>query len=173
MGKLLYTMDPEFTPGLMEMPQNVVEDTWLCEAALWSSWTHVGKLEVERSCQLMTISSYGLIQILPKHPLVGNLTRHYGRMFHLRIPAAVPPHAPWPNDLSVPFTEPSDLLSQEVGIGLLYREHKKGNISGMNEQEFKELEAELKSEKCALTEGPDGSLERIVSVVAVHLRAPK
>lgn len=166
-------MDEDFTPGVPEMPQTVVEDMWLCEAALWSHWTHVGKLEVESSCQLMTISSVGLIQVLPKHPIVGNLTRHYGKMFHKRIPAAVPPHAPWPNDLVVPFTEPSDLLSQEVGIGLLYREHRKGKFNDMSEQEFKELEDELKTEKCALTEGPGGSLERIVSVIAVSLRSTR
>eukprot|EP00971_Amphidinium_carterae_P075004 1482389-Amphidinium_carterae.1 len=54
-----------------------------------------------------------LITLLGTLPLLGHITRQYGRAFHLRVTLARPPYSGWPNDLEVPHTDPSDLLEQD------------------------------------------------------------
>merc|ERR1712113_33536 len=103
----------------LERVTAVEEGAWVSEAALWSHWIHVGKLEAEAGCQLMTVSATDLLQILPRRTLIGYMSRYYGRSFHVRLINATPPHASWPSDLLVSFCNPVDLLPQEMGLGIL------------------------------------------------------
>merc|ERR1712176_515848 len=92
----------------------------------------------------------------------------YGHKFHASIVAAVPPHASWPSDLKVPFTDIADLLqSQDVGIGLLRQAQMKG--LDIPSAKIHKLEAEIKDGKCIVQLGHDNSLERVVAVVALHI----
>ncbi len=50
---------------------------------------------------------------------VAMTTKDYGSNFYIRIVSAQPPYASYPDDLQVPFTEPGDLLSNDIGIGLI------------------------------------------------------
>ena len=52
----------------------------------------------------------GLAMALGKHRIVEDLTRAYGQHFHRRLIAAVPPKAPWPNDIEVPFTDFGEMV---------------------------------------------------------------
>merc|ERR1712176_1112321 len=92
----------------------------------------------------------------------------YGHKFHASIVAAVPPHASWPSDLKVPFTDIADLLqSQDVGIGLLRQAQMKG--LDISSAKIHKLEAEIKDGKCIVQLGDDNSLERVVAVEALRM----
>merc|ERR1712232_1108480 len=97
------------------------------------------------------------------------MMKQYGRNFYMRVVSACPPHAPWPDDLQVPFTDISDLMSQHVGIGLYKRALKKGHLTLSKEMQ-KLLENELNDEKCTLQKASNGDLERVVALVVLDLR---
>jgi len=170
-GRLRYTQEPETSMEESEIVKMVHEGTWVCEAALWSHWIHVGKLEAETGSQLMSISASDLLGVLPRHPLVGYMTKCYGQAFHIRIAGACPPHSCWPNDLHIPYTDASDMISKDVGMGLLLREQSKKRLN-IAPEALGELQAELETEKCAILDDGSGKLERIVALVAVRLENP-
>jgi len=163
-GRLLYIQEP---PTSWEFTREEVKGgTWLCEACLWSNWVHVGRAEVAAAAELLVVSSDSLVQEFGRDHPACHLLKHYGRSFHQRILCAVPPFARWPTDLSVPFTDVSDLLGPHVGIGMLQSAISSGIITLSKEAEL-ELVGELLEEKCALTTLKDGTLQRLVSVVAL------
>mmetsp|Transcript_38841 Transcript_38841/g.91404 ORF Transcript_38841/g.91404 Transcript_38841/m.91404 type:complete len:972 (+) Transcript_38841:112-3027(+) len=166
-GRLLYTQAP---PTSWEFVREELKNgTWLCEAALWSDWVHVGKVEAEVATELLVVSSEALMAEFNRDHPACHLLKHYGRSYHQRILSAVPPYARWPTDLRVPFTEVSDLLGPHVGIGMLQSAIGNGHLHITKEAE-QELMHELLEEKCALITNKDGHLERVVSVVALKVR---
>jgi len=170
-GMLSYCQMPGTAPVRRRTEQLVSAGTWFCEAALWSYWIHVGTMEgVESASELLVIDAEGLMREVMKagESPSSLMIRHYGRGYHLRIMTAVPPIAPWPTDLHVPDTEVSSLVSTQVGIGLLSRAIEHGQLQ-ISEEAAEALFAELAEEKCSLRADKDGSLERIVSVVALRL----
>ena len=128
-GPFMYTQEVAFGDVTSNMDHPVVEGTWICEAALWSFWTHVGRMMAESMCQILCISVEGLDEIQTKHHFIARLTKCYGRSYHERILVSVPPHADWPDDLFVPFTDFSDLMSAKAGVSLLRA--KSGRSCGM------------------------------------------
>merc|ERR1712048_63382 len=66
-GKLLYTQEPEYSAVTKTEATHVEAGMWICESALWSHWTHVGKLEALTACQLLLMHSAGLHSVLRKH----------------------------------------------------------------------------------------------------------
>jgi len=167
-GELRYSQDSETSFEQAETVTSVERGTWIAEMALWSHWLHVGKIEADTPCLMLTVSATDLLLTLPRHPLVGYLTKYYGRAYFVRISVARPPHSKWPNDLKVPHTEASDLLSPDVGLELLEREHRLGNVH-MSASEMAKLCEEIKSERCAIQMGHGGALERIVALSNVKV----
>jgi len=165
-----YTQNEETSYERQESSIAVKAGTWVSEMTLWSHWAHVGKLEAESSVQVMTVSALDFNQVWPHHPLVSYVTRFYGRAYHFRLIAAKPPYCSWPNDLRVPNTEASDLMSADVGLGLLNSEISKGTLNHVSQSDLEELIDEIKAEKSAVQLSPEGDLERIVAVVAVRLQ---
>merc|ERR1712019_45009 len=101
--------------------------------------------------------------------MVAITTKEYGSNFYIRIVSASPPFAEYPDDLHVPFTDPSDLLSTEVGIEILVQAQEDGVLS-LSDAELNEFKREIEDGKSALQRrSEDGSLERIVAVAAVRL----
>mmetsp|Transcript_32711 Transcript_32711/g.59424 ORF Transcript_32711/g.59424 Transcript_32711/m.59424 type:complete len:336 (+) Transcript_32711:1-1008(+) len=142
--------------------------SWISESALWSRWWHVGTMEAVTSCQLVTVDGETVLQLMQGHDNIASATKNYCINYHTRIISAIPPHASWPTDLYVPYTDFSDMLSQDVGLGLLKGYTRKGSLklSSSDHAAFKE---ELQNGKTALVVGADGILERVVAVVAMRL----
>merc|ERR1712008_328705 len=116
-GKLRYDQSPTSCKVQNNIAVMVHEKSWLCEAALWSHWIHVGTLTAETECTLMVISAESLWQILQKYREIGVETSGYCVNFHSRIVAAGPPHALWPTDICVqPQLDQHELLNEQVGI---------------------------------------------------------
>jgi len=167
-GRCKYTQEPDSSHVTDEEKKYVDEGQWICEAALWSHWTHVGKLEAAELCQFLVVSAEGVARVALRRHVTGKITRDYCKNFHVRIVSARPPHAPWPDDLHVPFTDAGELFSQQVGIGLLNHERRMGLTMSISDKSL--LEEELRNEKCALRWAQSSKeLERTVYVVALHV----
>merc|ERR1719282_1240428 len=108
-GSLNYIQSSESSPVTNLTRTPVRAGQWVCEAALWSHWIHVGTLTTESS-QLLSIYANKMAPLLQRNRLIHDITVEYCRHFHNRITSAIPPNAPWPTDLSVPFTEYSDIV---------------------------------------------------------------
>jgi len=170
-GSLLYLQSPVHAMVDSEESRQLCDSLWFCEAALWADWTHVGDMTSLGVSHIMELSSGGLFTVLRQHEAVRGMTAFYARSFHVRIVSAVPPHAPFPDDVSIPFTAATDLLSQKVGLGLLKRSTRMGRVS-LSPEQRKRLEKELRGELCALQAIPGSQgLERIVAVAAVKLES--
>jgi len=168
-GRLRYTQVPESSMVLQDMQTEVQQGVWLCEAALWTDWEHVGMLEARVSCQLLSVNATGLLRVLQRHATVSAMTKSYGRNFHTRLVSARPPHAEWPTDLHVPYTIPSELLSQHVGIALLRHARRSGMVS-LPAAQLEKLSEEVRCGLCSVQHSKDGSgLQRIVTLVALRI----
>merc|ERR1719210_2537913 len=63
-GRLVYTQKPGES-NVEHLTTTIVQPgSWLCEAALWSYWLHVGTLQAERRCRLLAIDAEKLIVVL-------------------------------------------------------------------------------------------------------------
>lgn len=167
-GRLNYLQFPESSFVEKTTVVHINDGTWLCEAALWSQWVHVGTLEAITTCQVLVVKAEVLLGIASQHETVARSTLEYATNYFARITSAMPPHADWPTDLYVPFTEASDLLSHDVGLGLLKRAYSTSAIN-MTEDEYSEFTSELFNGRCALQQSSNGDLERVVAVVALRL----
>eukprot|EP00403_Amphidinium_massartii_P004175 CAMPEP_0178379514 /NCGR_PEP_ID=MMETSP0689_2-20121128/4981_1 /TAXON_ID=160604 /ORGANISM="Amphidinium massartii, Strain CS-259" /LENGTH=1176 /DNA_ID=CAMNT_0019999617 /DNA_START=19 /DNA_END=3552 /DNA_ORIENTATION=- len=172
-GSLLYSQWPENSKVKDFTQKSLAAGAWLCEAGLWSHWIHVGRMEAVTSCQLLFIQADRLMSsVCEKKVVVSMMIKQYGRNFHLRIISSSPPFAAWPDDLHVPFTDMVDLVSKDVGMGLLKKALRLGTLN-LPDEKRRALEEELRKEKCALQELPSGELQRIVAVVTLRLhRSP-
>jgi len=171
-GRLCYTQLPGRSMAKDYTEKMVHEGAWLSEAVLWSHWLHVGDAVARTSCQFLTVNARRFSELLERmagvHRHIRALTVLYGRNYHVRIVAAVPPHADWPTDLNVPFTDPSDLFSRHVSLGILRRSEKLGH-SNLTDQQRRTLENEVIKEKCAIR-ARGGNIERIVHLTALRVR---
>lgn len=146
----------------------VLPCVWVAEAALWAHWSHMGKLFANGDATVLAIETAKLPGIVSKDIKIASMTAKYARAFHKRLIAAEPPYADWPDDILVPDTESSDLLGSEVCLGLL-RRYAKTPACLLSTAALSELEDEVCEGKCAIQDDGQGSLERIVSVLAVRL----
>jgi len=170
-GAFVYRQSPEFAKVEHEEEVSTGAKVWVCEAVLWSHWTHVGDMIATTSSQLLTVDADQFLKVISKKSAVTEIAKQYGRQFHLRIISAIPPHAHWPSDLEVPFTGghyANDLITHEVGLGL-YNRAKAELRSKISDELLHSLEQELKQEKCTLNVDPNGQLERVVTVVTLKI----
>ena len=81
----------------------VGEDKWLCEAALWTHWVHVGRAEARPEVHLVTLIPGSVVKCLAKD---NRFTREascaYAAQFQMRIREARPSNSSkWPTDVEV------------------------------------------------------------------------
>mmetsp|Transcript_59222 Transcript_59222/g.183919 ORF Transcript_59222/g.183919 Transcript_59222/m.183919 type:complete len:496 (-) Transcript_59222:113-1600(-) len=177
-GRMTYTQEPATAPVCMVRTVPVELSVWICEASLWSHWVHVGTAKARTHCQVLSISGDILAALLHKHTAVSELSEDYGRAFHRRIVNARPPHASWPNDLQVPFTEYSDMVvslqqQAQVSIGLSALDQTSSSarrqLGSATQESVGRLREEVYNGKSCLMVNVDGILERVVSVVVLEM----
>ena len=61
----------------------VEPDTWLCEAAIWCDWIHVGGAATTESSQLLVVEASRVVEVANEHRIISDVTREYCRQFHL------------------------------------------------------------------------------------------
>jgi len=169
-GKMVYSQYPDSSPVPKATSEEADVGQWFCEAALWVEWTHVGKAEAGTSCKLLCIDGASLFVHLQQDFIVRGVAVEYGRQFCKRVASAGPPHAVWPTDLQVPFTDFCELVvsmdkhvQQTIGrvaLGQMHAQRAKGDIEKLRE----EVEA---SEAIVVISGT-GALTRVVSLVVLR-----
>jgi len=170
-GNLLYQQDPETSWVDEHVTESYGPHSWLCEAALWCEWVHVGSLRSLTSSEIIAVKAKTFFEVVAKSDPIHYLLKSYGNNFYLRVIASVPPHAPWPSDARVPFTELSELMAADIGVGLLRLARSTFQLKLSHELEM-ELVDELSCGKCALQKMEDGTLQRCIAVVALELAGP-
>lgn len=167
-GSLQYTQLPETSKVDNPNEATVAQDSWIAEAALWSKWQHVGKLEAITECQIMVIRLDGILKVLEGDTdlrrAVSHATRNYGQNFWIRLTGLKPP-TPQPSDVSVPFADSPDLMAPDISRGLLrrlQREHPEAD-------KLQDLQQEVATGRCVLRENADGDVERVVFLVTFRI----
>ncbi|CAK0810324.1 unnamed protein product [Prorocentrum cordatum] len=91
----------------------VKREEWLCEAALWCNWSHVGTAENRGPsfCELLFVRTESLQQVVKRDPLMNSLTWAYGRRFCAFLADSKAPGCPRPNDVITQFGVDEVLLS--------------------------------------------------------------
>lgn len=98
-GEMVYTQEP--SSSLVEMPkkEHVLQNMWICKAALWVDWTHVGLAKSERRCEVLRLNTELLHQSVVTHPQVCSLVANYSKQLVQSFASAAPPLFAWPDDL--------------------------------------------------------------------------
>mmetsp|Transcript_16270 Transcript_16270/g.37547 ORF Transcript_16270/g.37547 Transcript_16270/m.37547 type:complete len:1099 (-) Transcript_16270:264-3560(-) len=167
-GRMSYLQTPESSKAEDLLSIEVLVKVWFCEAALWSNWVHVGRVEARSACHVIAVEAKAVLAAVEKKAAVAFAVKQYGRNFHVRIISSVPPDASYPNDLHVPNTDIGDLAPQYVGIGLFKSALNRGKLQ-ISQMGQDLLEEELRKEKSTLQQNASGDLQRIVAVVALRL----
>mmetsp|Transcript_25132 Transcript_25132/g.78253 ORF Transcript_25132/g.78253 Transcript_25132/m.78253 type:complete len:508 (-) Transcript_25132:20-1543(-) len=171
-GEILYVQSPDSSPVEFETAQPVAPGTMLCEGALWTEWTHVGRAEATQACTLLEIHAERLVESLHRGTIMKDVATEYCKQYHKRVIVAGPPHAPWPTDLDVPFTDYCDLVvcmakETQVAIGQDALVHlAKGRRST---RAMEKLGEEVRSAKSIVVVTGEGSIIRVVSLVVLLL----
>jgi len=180
-GELTYTQEPLTSKELAHSETSVPVETWLCEAALWTHWTHVGTIESHAACQVLILEPSAAIKALSKGTVLFPMVCEYVRIFHMRLCTSVPPKRPWPNDLRVIDTEFDELvlmMNPEIrtfaSLLALYelKETKAKSpftYMQLSSKIIDELQDEVASGECVLVSTPTGEVHRLSVVCALHL----
>ena len=99
-GELRYTREPAVSHKDTSVSEDVGVGQWLCEAALWCHWSHVGSLEARTACKLVIVRSKEFEDVLVRRRRLSGVAWEYAQMFHTRLVASCPPLASWPSDVS-------------------------------------------------------------------------
>jgi len=173
-GSLKYLQSPASSkvPDAIEM--FLEQGQWICEAALWTHWTHVGTLEAVSACELLMLKADQFLAELSEHKVLGRINCHYAKSFLARLISAVPPEVPWPNDLSVPFTEYDEIVcSMDVEmrsfIGMVSFEMYQQTTWFWDNKSVEQLKEEVLTGRCTLLVSNVGKVFRVVAVTALRI----
>jgi len=129
----------------------------------------MGNMTATTACKLLTIDASALAEVVHMKSAIETTTVTYAKRFHERVTLSIPPFAAWPNDLHVPFTETSDLLSKDVELNLLGLALNNGKLM-LSENQRLMLQNELSQGKCCLQSDEQDNLVRIVALVALQIQ---
>eukprot|EP00811_Abedinium_folium_P026760 NODE_397_length_3091_cov_7.651822.p1 GENE.NODE_397_length_3091_cov_7.651822~~NODE_397_length_3091_cov_7.651822.p1 ORF type:complete len:842 (-),score=214.18 NODE_397_length_3091_cov_7.651822:565-2769(-) len=173
-GSLLYTQVPE-TSRVHTMKTKVVEiGRWLCEAAMWCEWVHVGSVEAQTNAEVLEVYYEGLMKSLNKHSSLRDLFTEYAIHFHRRLQRAKPPYTHWPDDTQVPFTDFEEIAmsvseTQRLRVSSpALKKLRTQRWGGARVQD--KLEEEVANGKTVFTLNLNNNVLRNVAAVAVHIR---
>lgn len=173
-GCLSYAQSPDSSPVSDEVCTAVEPGKWLCEAALWVEWTHVGRAESTMACQMLEIGASSLSQCLQQDFIIKEVAVEYCRQFHKRVRAAYPPHAPWPTDLEIPFTDYCNLvvsMSKQVQVAI-GRDAVNQLSMQRGARAIEQLRQEVDSSKSIVVVTGTGAIIRVVSLVVLRATQP-
>merc|ERR1712136_372005 len=108
-GRLNYTRTPEVSIVDTYEEQIVEEDTWLCEAALWTYWVHTGACEAQSTSRVALIQATLLGSLVHRHRHLRELAVAYAYTFHKKL-LQCSCHESAITDLVVPGTGLEDVI---------------------------------------------------------------
>ena len=84
-GRLLYFRNPDMSLVDTFEEQIVEQDTWLCEAALWTYWVHMGACEAKSISLVVVIQAILLDAVVWRHRHIRELAVAYASAFHKKL----------------------------------------------------------------------------------------
>ena len=109
-GVMNYVQDPCTSMVSKGSELEVPERSWLCEAALWTLWVHVGKCSAVEECQIFEVHADALLKSLRSHRIVSHVVSAFAKVFRDCVEAAKPPSQEYPSDVFVPNTEIASIV---------------------------------------------------------------
>jgi len=176
-GRLKYSEDEQaLQVSETDLNEHYIEKgDWICEAALWTCWTHVGSAEALVTSEVMSVNVQKLEEVLQGRRAVSYVLQAYATVFHERILTAKPPRKSWPTDYEVPCTGFSEILpflpipAREIIAVIALRQTR---FTRIWQGEYDQLTEEVKEGKCAVMLNETGQVERIEVVPSLRLRRP-
>ena len=90
---------------------DVMPKEWLCWAALWSQWVHLGKAEAVPVSEVIVLNSKGVWECIAHSVELSAIFESHAVTFHQRLVSASPTNAGmWPNDVQVPLTTHEEMV---------------------------------------------------------------
>lgn len=161
------------------LQKRVCAGRWICEAALWTCWIHVGSAEARHICELFCLRTQGVLSVFCRSALIKVLMVDYATKFHKALIHACPPNSEYPDDIDVPGAEYSLLIREmthesqmligkfalvEMSVADGHGLHREGAVP-----KLELLEKELQTGKSCLHLTASGQLERQVCVSVVRV----
>jgi len=171
-GVLMYHQDQETSMVNEQITSNVQEGSWICEAALWTQWQHVGTASTLAPCQLMALDAERMVASLGTHRLIRDITQQYAQEFQRRLAAAVAPF--WPSDIHVPSTDFGSIVHSmdhqlQALIGLNSLKQLPWLFDSFLGYPSNNFLDEVMKGRCAVVVNCDDTVERIVRVAALRI----
>lgn len=160
----------------------VSEGKWLAEAALWMHWIHMGMAEAAGSCKVCVVDAEKFVKVVLRSHLVRDVTQEYAKQYHFRLTHQRSFNF-YPDDIQVQCVDYSDIvfcldrrlqmLIAQVALQALKQQVWTNRFfSGRGADYFDELEKEVANGQCILIRNGQGEVERVLSVVIIHLTRP-
>lgn len=173
-GRVRYTQQPQLSVVAESKQFNLGEKSWLCWAALWVQWQHVGTAETTSSAELLVLDADAFIAVVFQHVRLRSFCAEYMELLHRKITTG---HLPLlPNDIEVPFSDFAEIVcmmrrtSQSlVGMMALQSKMARSWNRAHSTQTVAKLAQELQSGKCTLVENTSGEIDRIVAITALRV----
>lgn len=154
-GKLDYAQLPDTSPVEEAQYTQVIAGAhaWLCEAAMWTKWIHVGSATADVPCQTLILKADVAIRQLRKHRVVEEFTQSYAALYLDRVRTATSDK--WPNDIDVAGTVFGELIASmdhDMQVGVSLEAFLKLSQRGMFRlfHDMEHLRREIVSGECAL-----------------------
>mmetsp|Transcript_27005 Transcript_27005/g.62356 ORF Transcript_27005/g.62356 Transcript_27005/m.62356 type:complete len:1082 (-) Transcript_27005:8-3253(-) len=150
---------------------------WLCELALFSKWSTVGRLDAAAKCEMLVLSAEQFIKVVTSDPATEAVTAHYavklGEIF-------IEEEADWMTDLTCPFDcdrviANMDAVLKGTLISMpvleLFRRQQNVLIEFWRQSTVAALEEEVSQGRCHLTLEPPHGILRVVRLAVLKLHA--
>jgi len=169
-GRLEYTQSPTHSMQVEDSMTVCPELSWLCEAALWAHWIHVGDAQAITMVHLMSMNAEGLgkaIASMPREVRIMSLA--YGKRYHALVSHGIPPFAEYPTDLQVSHTENmAELFNPRATLYFFRQLMREERVQLRDDEKFK-IEREIKKGICSVRRSTERGLERITATVVLKL----
>eukprot|EP00929_Paragymnodinium_shiwhaense_P013825 TRINITY_DN121679_c0_g1_i1.p1 TRINITY_DN121679_c0_g1~~TRINITY_DN121679_c0_g1_i1.p1 ORF type:complete len:1212 (-),score=255.15 TRINITY_DN121679_c0_g1_i1:56-3691(-) len=175
-GEITYTQRPGSAPVRSESTTTVLDGTWLCEAALFCEWLHMGTAEVSALAHVLHVDAAETVKIWRGQRTFKLFAYEYGRIFTKRVNNSAPPGNPFPTDLHIAGCNFADIVTElpsqlRVLVGLFTLElvELEGDLRGDNSA-MRDLTDDVCDEKCLLAMNSHAEIERRVLVTCMEIR---
>jgi len=156
--------------------QIVEQDTWLCEAALWTYWVHTGACEAKSTSQVVMIQATLLAAVVQRHRHIRELAVAYASAFHKKLLQCSCQESAI-TDLVVPGTDLENVIEtmpnevrRVMGEAALKRAIDLTHWKTAYRRGLQILEHEVAHDRCFLFFNADQQLRRIVWWTCARVR---
>mmetsp|Transcript_33862 Transcript_33862/g.79165 ORF Transcript_33862/g.79165 Transcript_33862/m.79165 type:complete len:1027 (+) Transcript_33862:66-3146(+) len=151
--------------------------TWLCEAAWWCIWYHVGTATATEPSTLLSLSHQAIANATSTSLTMHAITQEYARNFHLRLVQSEDRGWTPPTDVRVLHSQLSDIIfsmSTDVHmiLGIASLEQALANprqLKVTSSPDLLKMEQEIREGRAIILLDEDGLLQRQVALIVLRL----